>query len=196
LTPNVALDPWIDAGAGLLLLALSAGCRSEPGDRIQLVLGPARADRIEFEPIAAFAEYLEPAAGAGRELRITLAGYEASCERFVPPPEGAASITVVAVAPPGSALGTGEYVWAGHEAHGGTPSRPERSYAAPAVRVGPKSFVLQPGGQLRLTEALLTPSGHVEGILAFEFSGTAEHPATAVKGSFRARICRHVGGDE
>src|SRR5690606_8349066 len=111
-------------------------------------------------------------------------------------PEGAASITVVAVAPPGSALGTGEYVWAGHEAHGGTPSRPERSYAAPAVRVGPKSFVLQPGGQLRLTEALLTPSGHVEGILAFEFSGTAEHPATAVKGSFRARICRHVGGDE
>jgi hypothetical protein len=120
------------------------------------------------------------------ELRITLASYEASCERFIPPERGQAAITVVVVTPDRVVPAPGSYAWNGEA----TPAEAARPHAAPNVRLGPASHVLPPGGVLELTSVELDLQKHVEGRLAFEFSGDATRAATHARGAFRARVCR------
>ena len=167
----------------LLLFAL-ASCRSEkPAPPIQIALGVDAEDRIEFSPRAAFAEYIE-LPGARNELRITLASYEASCDRFVPPEDGEASLTVAVVTPSGTPPAKTAYGWNGESkptAHG---------FAAPSARRGGSSHVFAPGGAIELETVELDVGGRVEGRLAFEFSGDAKREATHARGAFRARICR------
>jgi hypothetical protein len=166
------------------LIALHVGCRSEPtAPPIQLALGVDPDDRVEFSPRSAIAEYLE-LPGARNELRITLASYEASCDRFVPPEKGQSSFTVVVVTQPTSPPAKGAYGWNGETAptaHG---------YAAPSARRGGSSHVFAPGGALELEHVELELGGRIEGRLAFEFSGNAEREATHARGAFRARVCR------
>jgi hypothetical protein len=165
-------------------LLVVQGCRSDPPPPpIQLAFGVDPEDRAEFTPRSAIAEYLE-LPGAKNELRITLASYEASCDRFVPPEKGEASLTVVVVTPSGAQPAKGSYGWNGETAP--TP----QGYAAPTARRGGSSHLFSPGGALELERVELDVGGRVEGRLAFEFSGNAEREATHARGAFRARVCR------
>ncbi|HMJ14563.1 MAG TPA: hypothetical protein VK524_24290 [Polyangiaceae bacterium] len=172
-----------------LLAALALSCRSENAAPIQLVVGNDVHQRVTFTPVSAFAEYVQ-VAGSGNELHLTLAGYEASCERFVPPKSGQALVSVSVVTPRGSPLAPGVFGWDGHPAHGGTQTSPERAYAVPNARIGQKSFVFPPGGSIRLSEVALERAGKLKGFLAFEFAGSAEREAASISGSFEARLCR------
>jgi hypothetical protein len=157
---------------------------------VTLIVGSSEEDRVQFTPVAAMSEYVE-LPGLGNEFRITLAGYAASCDKFVPPGPGQASVSVVVVTPAGKAPTPGDYAWAGHDAHGGTSASPERAYALPSARIGRKSYVFPPGGLLSITSLRLLPQGEVEGQLAFEFPGAEGTPERSIKGSFRADICRY-----
>lgn len=163
-----------------LLVLAAIGCRSEPPPPIQLAVGSSDSERLEFTPRSAFAEYVE-LPGVKTELRITLASYEASCERFIPPAPGQASVTVVVVTPPGPGPSPGSFGWHGQS----TPP-----YASPSARIGATSHLFPPGGSLELERVELDLHGQVHGRLAFEFAGDAEREATSVRGAFRARVCR------
>lgn len=173
--------------AVVLALPCALACRkSEPAPSIVLAVGAQPSERIEFSPRSAFAEYIE-LPGVKNELRITLASYEASCDRFIAPGEGEASVTVVVVTPPGVVPNKGGF------AHGGEPASDAgltAAYAAPSVRLGNKSHLLPPGGSIELERVDLALHGRVEGRLAFEFAGSAEHAATVARGAFSARVCR------
>jgi hypothetical protein len=160
-------------------------CRSEPANPLDLAVGSEPRDRTEFSPRSAFAEYVE-LPGVRNELRITLASYDASCERFIPPGPGQALITIVVVTPDRVVPTPGTYAWNGEAA----PAAAVRPQAAPNVRLGPASYVLPPGGALELTHVELDLQKQVAGRLAFEFSGDATRAATHARGAFRARICR------
>jgi hypothetical protein len=165
-------------------LLCCVGCRSEPtSPPIQLALGVDPEDRVEFSPRSAFAEYLE-LPDARNELRITLASYEASCERFVPPEPAEASLTVAVVTPSGKPPAPGGYGWNGEKAPG------PHGYAVPSARRGGSGHVLAPGGAIELERVELDIGGRIEGRLAFEFSGDAQREATHARGAFRARVCR------
>ena len=171
-----------------LVLALGA-CHSHGSAPVYLVAGPEPSDHVEFRPVASYAEYLvQP--NKRRELRITLASYQASCDSFVEPSEHDTSATITVIAPLETELGPGTYAWAGHAAHGGTEEQPEQPYALPTVRLGHRGFVLPEGGEIQLEAVTTTQDGRVRGLLAFEFPGDAEHPATSLKGSFEAKLCR------
>jgi hypothetical protein len=156
---------------------------------VYVVLGPDPSEHVEFRPVSSYAELLvQP--GQRRELRITLASYQASCDSFVEPGAQDTSATVTVIAPDSAELGPGTYPWAGHEAHGGTEQQPERAYALPTVRIGHRGFVLPAGGEIQLEAVTTTQDGRVRGLLSFEFAGDAEHVATSLKGSFEAKLCR------
>ena len=177
------------ARAVLSFLALLAACDPKPAARVDVTLGARPEDRHLFTADAAFAEYVELSDGV-HELTITLAGYKASCERFEPPPPGDVVVTVVALTPRGVAPGKGSFSWSGHEAHGGSPMRPNKPYAVPTVRVGPKSFPIEPGGALELSRVELSRDGRIGGLLKFESPGDGRHEATSIKGSFEVPLCR------
>jgi hypothetical protein len=176
--PHLArpFTPW------LLFAVLS--CRPDAGSAIQLELD--REHKLEFVAETAFAEYVE-LSGDGRQLTITLASYEASCDRFVPPENGEASVTVSIMAPAGAIL-PGSYAWTGNGPSDQSAST--RPYAVPTARAGRKSYLFQPGGAVQVTEVSLAHRGTVKGVLLFEFPGDAAHPPTAIRGSFQAAICR------
>lgn len=172
-----------------MLAVLAVGCRRDVPDEIRLTVGPSAGENVVFTPESAFAEYLQ-LPGEHDELRITLAGYAASCDHFVAPGPGLASVTVTIATPWETEPGPGLYAWAGHEAHGGTPARPNHAYAVPTARVGRRGFVFPPGGSITLTRVDLDPHGRIDGLLAFDFPGDADHAAMSLRGRFSARICR------
>ncbi len=171
------------------MVAIVAGCQKESPATIQLVVGRDSAEQRSFVPAAALAEYVE-LPHERNELIITLAGFKASCQRFVPPGPGGASVTVTVVTPPGEKPRVARYAWGGAEAHGGTEDRPERAYAEPTARIGSRSYIFAPGGTVQLTRVALDRHGGVDGLLDFEFAGDATRPATSIKGRFQAKICR------
>jgi hypothetical protein len=128
--------------------------------------------------------------GQHRELKITLASYETSCDSFVAPSERDSSTTITVIAPIESELSPGSYAWAGQLADGGTEQQPERAYALPTIRLGHRGLTLPAGGEIRLESVATTQDGRVRGLLDFEFPGDAEHAATSLKGSFEAKLCR------
>lgn len=178
----------IVACTAALALCLTS-CRGKSGQPVQLTAGPTAEDRVEFVPHSSFAEYFA-LDDLRNELRITLTSYPASCEEFAAPSGDNVSIVVNVVTPPGRAPAPGVYPWAGHAAHGGTPTRPERPFAAPTARIGTRGFALPPGGSVELKSLTLELDGRVSGYLAFEFPGDAEQPATSLRGHFDAKLCR------
>jgi len=171
-----------------VLLGANA-CHPRQQDSVYLVAGPEPAAHVEFRPVSSYAEYLV-LPGERRELKLTLTSYQASCESFNAPGDSDASATVTVSVPLDTELAPGSFVWAGHEAHGGTAQRPERPYALPTIRVGHRSQVLPPGGEIVLESVSSTPDGRVRGRLGFEFAGDAERAATSLKGRFEAKLCR------
>jgi len=128
--------------------------------------------------------------GQRRELKITLASYQTSCDSFVAPAERDSSATITVVVPGETGLSPGSYAWAGTAAHGGTDQQPERPYALPTIRLGHRGLTLPAGGEIQLESVATTQDGRVRGLLNFEFPGDAEHVATSLKGSFEAKLCR------
>lgn len=175
---------------GMVVVAATlAGCHQDSASAIKLVVGRDSAEQRTFVPITALARYVE-LPHERNELTITLSGFKASCERFVPPAPGQASVTVTVVTPPGEKPRAARYAWGGPEAHGGTEDRPERAYAEPTARIGARSYIFAPGGTVQLTHVQLDRHGEVDGLLAFEFAGDGTHPATSIQGRFQAKICR------
>ena len=151
--------------------------------------GAEPSQHVEFRPLASYAEYVVYP-GVRRELKITLSSYAASCDSFVTPGAKDTSVTVTLVAPAEAELAPGSFEWNGHAAHGGSEQQPERAYSLPTVRLGHQGFEFLPGGSLNLQAIATTPDGRVRGRLEFEFPGDAEHPATSLRGSFEAKLCR------
>jgi hypothetical protein len=172
---------------GLGFVAL--GCRARGASSVYIVAGPEPEQRVEFRPLSSYAEYLV-LPGQRRELKITLASYETSCDSFVVPAEHDSSATITVVAPIDSELLPGSYAWTGPPAPGSPEQLPERPYALPTIRLGHRGQTLPAGGQIQLESVATTQDGRVRGLLDFEFPGDAEHVATSLKGSFQAKLCR------
>ena len=182
-------DPLTRCSVGLLAAVVLAACTGRPLGTLDVRLGSPANSRHAFTVRTGFAEYVE-LADVGSELTVTLANYEASCERYVPPPEGKLSVTVVVFAPSGTRISAATYPWAGPQAHGGTPTRPERAYSLPTVRIGRKSQLIEPGGGVELRRVELAREGRVSGLLQFESPGDADHEATSITGRFDVPLCR------
>ena len=183
------LGPWLRGFVlGWLFLGLGA-CRNDTASPIEIAIGPGAPDKVKFVPKSAFFEYLE-VPGQRNELEITLASYQVSCESYVPPAEGQASVRVVVVTPAGVPPAPGSYAFTRAEENGSAALKPEQARAVPKTFIGKRSHLFQPGGVIRMDRVVLDREGLVEGILGFEFAGDASHPATSIKGSFRAKMCR------
>ena len=183
----LGLRRW-SVGASCAVLSASA-CHPRQQDSVYIVGGPEPAAHVEFRPVSSYAEYLV-LPGERRELKIMLTSYQASCESFNAPGDTDASATVTVNLPLDAELAPGSFVWAGDQAHGGSAQRPERAYALPTVRLGHRSQVLPPGGEIVLEAVSSAPDGRVRGRLGFEFPGDADRPATSLKGHFEAKLCR------
>lgn len=166
-----------------IVLSIAAGCADRNVREITFTDG-SNTRRIAVR--SAFAEYLE--LGSLRsEIRLTLASYPVSCERWIPPPDAEAAVTVVIVLPAGSRPAAGSFAFRGVP----PPEEPVReAYAVPKVLLGRRSRLLEPGGTLKLGTLQTEPHGSVTGLLAFEYPGTAERPATRLEGAFTAKMCR------
>ncbi len=173
----------------MILLLFCAGCSREPVPAIELLLGSGQGSRQSFVPQSAFAEYTE-LPDSGDELVITLANFDISCDQLVPVPTSGTLVALAVVMPKGRHPERGTFAWAGHAAHGGTPTEPSVPYVVPQVNLANRSVALPPGGGLQLTEVELERHGLVRGILQFEQSGGPGVPASRLLGSFRARVCR------
>lgn len=174
-------------GVALVGAALvCAGCKGEKHPPIALV---TQRGKQVFEPRVAFAEYLE-LPGSRNELKITLASYDASCDRFVAPKDGETAVTVVIVTPYGQRPAAGTFTWSGAVWGADAGAVPPQNSAVPKAFVGKEGLVFRPGGAVELTRVVLEPNGFVEGVLAFEFGGDGKSAASSLKGPFRARFCR------
>jgi hypothetical protein len=162
-----------------VVLAL-AGCSRPTAPTIHLEVGPGEAERLDFAPESSFAEYVE-LPGLRHELRLSFAGYGASCDGYVTPPPGRPLVSVIVTSPWPEPLRAGRYAWSGES---------ERAHALPSVRIGPRSYPLPAGGGLTLRSLELVPHGSVEGDLGFESPADAERSAKSVRGRFTARLCR------
>jgi hypothetical protein len=111
---------WARLGALGLAVSLAAlGCRARSASSVYIVVGPEPSDHVEFRPLSSYAEYLV-LPGERRELKITLASYQASCDSFVVPATHDSSATITVSVPVASELTPGSYAWAGELSHGGT----------------------------------------------------------------------------
>jgi hypothetical protein len=173
---------WLLTTAGAVLLG-GSGCDRTPPHEIVLVDGPTT---TRFSIESAYAEYLEQPGGRN-ELRLTLASYPVSCERWVAPENTQTAVTVVITVPAATKPAATTYAWTGLP----SPDEPlAEPYALPKVQRSGVSRTMEPGGNVRLATVQLEPRGDVSGTLAFEFPGDAERPATRISGGFAAKMCR------
>jgi hypothetical protein len=168
----------------LSLLALVA-CRDAHGPPVQLVLGPKPSDEVTLLPQASLAEYIEISADESA-LLLTLSSEPRTCEAGG---GGSGNKDVVALAirvmlPAGSKLAVGSYPLMGDT------QTSDRPHARSTVKLRGHRSELRTGGELVLQKVDLSPQGSLEGLLKFEFTGGAEHPATRVSGRFLAHFCR------
>ncbi|HVU00499.1 MAG TPA: hypothetical protein VHE30_02065 [Polyangiaceae bacterium] len=167
----------------LAFVALGASaCQDRPLHEITVVDG-VKTTRIPVR--SAFAEYVE-LPGSRNELRITLASYPVSCERWVEPGAADSLVAIVVVSPPGKPPQAGTYAWTGLPPADQPLAAP---YALPKAVLAGGSRLFEPGGALRLSAVQLDPHGTVSGTLAFEFPGDGERVATRIDGSFEAKAC-------
>ncbi|HEX7669910.1 MAG TPA: hypothetical protein VF395_10015 [Polyangiaceae bacterium] len=166
-----------------VVLFAALACERPPASEITVVDG---ATTTHFAVRSAYAEYVE-LPGDHNELRLTLASYAVSCERWRPPRDDEDVLTVVIVTPAGVPPAVSSYGWTG------IPSRDEplhAPYALPKAQFGSRSRLFEPGGEIHLAGVLIDPHGTVSGTLAFEFPGEGERPATRIDGGFQAKMCR------
>lgn len=169
------------------MLLASSACREEQRPSIELTRG-GETTRLEIH--TAFAEYWE-LSGQADELRITLASYPASCDRFVPPAEGEAAVTVQILVPEGKKIALGDYPWTGLDNQREAPRNPTAPYALPFVRMAGRGFLLAPGGAVRISELEPRIHGRVAGLLSLQGVSEDAEAATRLTGRFEAKLCRY-----
>jgi hypothetical protein len=171
---------WV---APVLALCLLAGCRDNSAAPIRIDLGPAPSDELTLVPRASLAELIEisPSESA---LFLTLTSAERSCEALAEADADAASVSIRLLLPAASKLEPGSFPLL---ADGQSPDKP---HVLSTVKLHGRRQQLRPGGELTLSQVDANPQGLVEGLLKFEFTGDAEHPATRVSGHFLAHFCR------
>lgn len=175
----------------LTLFALCAlftlGCRGEAASsNVDLLLPDGVGRRVELVPKTAFAEYVE-LPELRHELRITLASYALSCDRYVPPGPDDLLLTVTLDAPAAEPLHPGTFpLEAADPPDAGATARPK---AFAVARQGERGFDFPNGGSVELRSVDLGPAGQVSGVLALEFPGDGTRAAAGAHGKFEAHLC-------
>ena len=174
--------------ATLLALCLMVGCRETSAAPIRIDLGPAASDELTLVPRASLAELIEisPSESA---LYLTLTSAERTCEALAVADAEAAGVSIRLRLPAGRKLEPGSYPLL-IDIPG--PDRPasDKPTVQSTVKLHGRRQELRAGGELTLTQVDASPQGSIEGLLKFEFTGDAEHPATRVSGHFLAHFCR------
>jgi hypothetical protein len=165
------------------LLLASAGCRDNAAAPIRIDLGPAANDELTLTPRASLAELVEISANESA-LFLTFTSAERTCEALAEADADAASVAIRLLLPAGSKLEPGTFPLV---ADGQLPDKP---HVLSTVKLHGRRQELQPGGELTLSQVDVSPQGSVEGLLKFEFTGSAERAATRVSGHFLAHFCR------
>jgi hypothetical protein len=157
---------------------------------VELELG---AERFQFVPESAFAEYWE-LPGEPDQLRITLASYKANCENYQGPAQGHALVTLTVRMPPGKSIGPGEYPWKGLPEDPGAAMEP---HVIPFVRLAREGRTLAPGGALQLKQLDRSLHGVVKADFVFSSQARAgddveggRAPSSGLRGSVSVRVCR------
>jgi hypothetical protein len=164
------------------------GCRPETsGSNVDLVLPDGAGRRVELVPSTAFAEYVE-LPELRRELRVTLANYDLGCDRYVAPTPSELLFVLTLSTPPKIPVAPGSFPIGPAQPNDAGP--PERVSAFAVARQGEREYDFSSGGAVELSRVELSPSGHVQGVLALEFPGDGNRPAASARGKFDARLCR------
>lgn len=174
-----------------LALALSlARCKGDKQkDTVELVLPDGSGRTLELLARSSYVEYVEVPDSAN-ELRLTLASHDVSCEHYVAPGPDDTVVVVTLKLPPAEKPHPGSFSSTRPLAEDAGAEPVQRGHAVAVLRHGTRGYVLEPGGTLELKEVDLGRTGTVSGQLAFEFPGDGSHPASSVRGRFRARVCR------
>jgi hypothetical protein len=172
---------------GLALVGVGPGAPACEPVRTHDVTIVDGATTTRFSTTSAFAEYVE-LPGLRNELRITLASYALSCERWAAPKDGEEALIVTIVTPPDQRPAPASYAWNGIPPH--DQPLPHDGYALPKALLGSHSRSFDPGGAVRLSAVSLDLRASVIGSLAFEYPGDGSRPATRIDGGFEAKICR------
>jgi hypothetical protein len=168
-------------------LALT-GCRADAsGSSLDLVLPEGVGRRVELAPRSAFAEYVE-LPELRRELRVTLASYPLSCDRYVAPGPAELLFVLTLTSPAKEPFAPGPISFGSAPPSDAGP--PERVGAFAVARQGEHGFDFPSGGTVELRQVDVSVSGHVQGVLALEFPGDGSRPAAGAHGKFDARMCR------
>jgi len=175
--------------ASIFVISLACGaCQQQAaGTNVDLLLPEGVGTHVELLPRVAFAEYVE-LPELRRELRITLASYDLSCDRYLPPGPSDTLFVFTLSNPPNEPFAPGTIAFAGAPASdaGALP----RATAFAVARQGEHGYEFPNGGSIELRQVELTASGHVSGVLGLEFPGDGTRPAAGAHGKFDARMCR------
>jgi len=164
-------------------VVLAAACETVRAHEVTIVDG---ATTTRFATTSAIGEYVE-LPGLRNELRLTLANYPLSCERWVTPKGGDVSLSLTIVTPPDVKPAPGNYPWSGLPDKQAPLHDP---YVLPKALLGDRSRLFEPGGGLKLSAVSLDLHGSVVGAMAFEYPGDGARPATRIDGGFEVKICR------
>lgn len=178
--------------APLLALCILVGCRDNSAAPIRIDLGPNANDELTLVPRASLAELIEITASESA-LFLTLTSAERTCEA-VSEADADAAVSVRLKLPGGRKLEPGSYPLLTEPPNAEAPAVDKPAVDKPSVQSTVKLHgrrqELRSGGELTLTQVDLSPQGSIDGLLKFEFTGDAEHPATRVSGHFLAHFCR------
>ena len=153
---------------------------------MDLVLPEGVGRRAELKPRSAFAEYVE-LPELRRELRITLASYPLSCDRYVAPgPDDLLFVLTLTTPPREAFVPTSIPFGVAPPSDAGANTRVG---AFAVARQGDRGFDFPSGGTVELRSVDLAPTGSVSGVLSLEFPGDGTRPASGAHGKFDARMC-------
>jgi len=180
------------AAAPLLALCLLVGCRDNSAAPIRIDLGPTPNDELTLIPRASLAELIEITASESA-LFLTLTSAERTCEALSET-DADAGVSIRLKLPGGRKLEPGSYPLITEPPNTEVPAADKPAVDKPSVQSTVKLHgrrqELRSGGELTLSQVDLSPQGSIDGLLKFEFTGDAEHPATRVSGHFLAHFCR------
>ncbi|HEX2874687.1 MAG TPA: hypothetical protein VHP33_25725 [Polyangiaceae bacterium] len=169
--------------ACLLALCLLSSCRDTAAAPIRIDLGPAPTDELTLIPKASLAELIE-VSPTETALLLTLSSAKRTCEALADTDPDAAGVAIRLLLPAGYQLKPGSFPLLQDA------QSPDKPRVLSTVKLHGRRTELRPGGELTISQVDASPQGSVEGLLKFEFTGDAEHPATRVSGHFLAHFCR------
>jgi hypothetical protein len=182
--------------APLLALCALVGCRDSSAAPIRIDLGPTANDELTLVPRASLAELIEISASESAFF-LTLTSAPRTCEAVADADADAdadAGVSIRLKLPGGRKLEPGSYPLLTEAPNTEVPAIDKPAVDKPSVQSTVKLHgrrqELRSGGELTLSQVDLSPQGSIEGLLKFEFTGDAEHPATRVSGHFLAHFCR------